>query len=134
MKPIGSNRSFSILSALIIFISSALLAVWSLRNTIALRNALLAIGTLTALFLLWQYSKRCKAQASHTQNLSLGRYTPIALTFVMLIWGALIATLVALSLALPWCMGLVVTGPLLGHASWHAYRGAVQWPDDSATG
>ena len=86
MKPIGSNRSFSILSALIIFISSALLAVWSLRNTIALRNALLAIGTLTALFLLWQYSKRCKAQASHTQNLSLGRYTPIALSFVMLIW------------------------------------------------
>ena len=86
MKPIGSNRSFPILSALIIFISSALLAIWSLRNTIALRNALLAIGTLTALFLLWQYSKRCKTQASHTQNLSHSRYTPIALCFVMLIW------------------------------------------------
>ena len=53
-------------------------------------------------------------------------------TFVMLVWGAMIAALVALSLVLPWCMGLLVTGPLLGHASWHAYRGAVQWPDDSA--
>ena len=51
-------------------------------------------------------------------------------TFVMLVWGAMIAALVALSLVLPWCMGLLVTGPLLGHASWHAYRGAVQWPDD----
>ena len=86
MKPIGSNRSFSILSALIIFISSALLAVWSLRNTIALRNALLAIGTLTALFLLWQYTKQRKAQAAQPKNLSLGQYTPIALCFVMLIW------------------------------------------------
>jgi len=86
MKPIGSNRSFSILSALIIFISSALLAVWSLRNTIALRNALLAIGTLTALFLLWQYTKQRKAQAAQPKTLSLGRYTPIALCFAMLIW------------------------------------------------
>jgi hypothetical protein len=86
MKPIGSNRSFSILSALIIFISSALLAIWSLRNTIALRNALLAIGTLTAFFLLWQYSRRRKAQAAHPKNLSLSRYTPITLCFVMLIW------------------------------------------------
>jgi hypothetical protein len=86
MKPIGSNRSFSILSALIIFISSTLLAVWSLRNTIALRNALLALGTLTALFLLWQYSKQRKTQAVYSQNWSLGRYTPIALSFLMLIW------------------------------------------------
>ena len=86
MKPIGSNRSFSILSALIIFISSALLAVWSLRNTIALRNALLAIGTLTALFLLWQYSKLRKTQAVHCQNQSLGRYMPLTLCFVMLTW------------------------------------------------
>lgn len=89
MKPIGSNRSFSILSALIIFISSALLAVWSLKNTIALRNALLALGTLVALFLLRHYSKRRNAQATHTQNLSLTRYTPIALCFAMLIWVAM---------------------------------------------
>lgn len=89
MKPIGSNRSFSILSALIIFISSTLLAVWSLRNTIALRNALLALGTLTTLFLLWQYSKQRKTQAAYSQNWSLGRYTPIALSFAMLIWVVL---------------------------------------------
>ena len=48
-------------------------------------------------------------------------------TAVMLLWGALIALLTALSLLMPWAVGLVVAGPLLGHASWHAYRGAVRW-------
>jgi uncharacterized membrane protein len=51
-------------------------------------------------------------------------------TFVMLLWGAMIAASIAVSLILPWCLGLLVTGPLLGHASWHAYRGSVQWPAD----
>jgi hypothetical protein len=87
MKPIGSNRSFSILSALIIFISSALLAVWSLKNTIALRNALLAIGTLVALFLLWKYSKQKRAEdLSRPRSANWGQYTPLALSFAMLIW------------------------------------------------
>lgn len=87
MKPIGSNRSFSILSALIIFISTALLAVWSLKNTIALRNALLAIGTLLALFLFWQYSRgKGSKSASTPTSSSWVQYTPLALSFAMLIW------------------------------------------------
>jgi hypothetical protein len=86
MKPIGSNRSFSIMSALIIFISSALLAIWSLKNTIALRNALLAIGTLLALWLVRQYSKQGKVQSTSSIGFAFGRYTPIALSFLMLIW------------------------------------------------
>ena len=47
---------------------------------------------------------------------------------VLLLWGVLIAGLVMLAL-LPWAMGLIVVGPLLGHASWHAYRGAVLWQE-----
>jgi uncharacterized membrane protein len=43
---------------------------------------------------------------------------------VMLLWGLLIAVLVGLAL-LPWFAGLLVVGPVVGHASWHAYRGAV---------
>ncbi len=43
---------------------------------------------------------------------------------VMLCWGALITSLVVLAL-LPWLAGLLVIGPVLGHASWHAYRAAV---------
>lgn len=87
MKPIGSNRSFFILSAVIIFISSTLLAVWSLINTIALRNALLAIGTLVALFLLWQYSKQKSVDGvSMPQSANWGQYTPLALSISMLIW------------------------------------------------
>jgi uncharacterized membrane protein len=45
----------------------------------------------------------------------------------MILWGAVITLLVVSALLLPWSIGLVVVGPLLGHASWHAYRGAVHW-------
>ncbi len=44
---------------------------------------------------------------------------------VMLWWGALITVLVVLAL-LPWFLGLFIVGPVLGHASWHAYRAAVE--------
>jgi uncharacterized membrane protein len=55
-------------------------------------------------------------------------------TGVMLLWGAIITLLVAASLLLPWHVGLLLTGPLLGHASWHAYRASVEWPQDEADG
>ena len=45
-------------------------------------------------------------------------------TGVMLVWAALIAGLVFLAM-LPWFAGLLVVGPVLGHATWHAYRAAV---------
>jgi len=53
---------------------------------------------------------------------------------VMLLWGMLITSLIALAL-LPWGVGLILIGPLLGHATWHAYRGTVQWQEaaDSAS-
>ena len=43
---------------------------------------------------------------------------------VMLLWAALITLIVVLAM-LPWFAGLLVAGPVLGHASWHAYRAAV---------
>jgi uncharacterized membrane protein len=45
-------------------------------------------------------------------------------TAVMLWWALLIVALVLLAM-LPWFAGLLVVGPVLGHASWHAYRAAV---------
>lgn len=48
-------------------------------------------------------------------------------TGVMILWGGVITALVAGALLLPWGVGLILVGPLLGHASWHAYRGAVRW-------
>jgi uncharacterized membrane protein len=44
---------------------------------------------------------------------------------VMLLWAALITGLVVLAM-LPGFAGLLVVGPVLGHASWHAYRSAVE--------
>lgn len=46
-------------------------------------------------------------------------------TGVMLWWGLLIAGLVVLAM-LPWFAGLLVVGPVVGHATWHAYRAAVK--------
>jgi uncharacterized membrane protein len=40
---------------------------------------------------------------------------------VMLWWGALITALIVLAM-LPFFLGLLVIGPVLGHATWHAYR------------
>ena len=51
-------------------------------------------------------------------------------TGTMVCWGAVITGLVVLALLTPWALGLLLVGPLLGHASWHAYRGLVQWPAD----
>ena len=42
-------------------------------------------------------------------------------TGVMFLWGAIITTLILLAL-LPGFLGLLIVGPVLGHASWHAYR------------
>lgn len=45
-------------------------------------------------------------------------------TGVMFVWGALLTVLVVLAM-LPWFAGLIIVGPVVGHASWHAYRHAV---------
>jgi uncharacterized membrane protein len=44
----------------------------------------------------------------------------------MLFWGALVVALTLLALW-PWSLGVLVVGPWLGHATWHAYRDAVGW-------
>ena len=48
---------------------------------------------------------------------------------VMVLWGLLLTLLVVASLLLAWSVLLVVVGPLLGHASWHAYRAAIVPPE-----
>ena len=45
----------------------------------------------------------------------------------LLVWGALIVLLVLGALLLPWFLGLIVVGPWIGHATWHAYRGCFAW-------
>jgi uncharacterized membrane protein len=48
-------------------------------------------------------------------------------TGVMLLWGMVITLMVSFAMFLPGAAGLLLAGPLLGHASWHAYRGTVIW-------
>jgi len=42
----------------------------------------------------------------------------------MLLWNAMIMTVVVLAMLL-WFLGLLVAAPVLGHASWHACRESV---------
>jgi len=54
---------------------------------------------------------------------------------VMLLWDAIVTGLVVLAM-LPMFAGLLVVGPWLGHASWHAYRAALApnaAPDEAAS-
>jgi uncharacterized membrane protein len=50
---------------------------------------------------------------------------------VMLIWGAIVVALVVLALATAG-LGLVVVFPVLGHATWHAYRQVAPLPRGKA--
>jgi uncharacterized membrane protein len=45
---------------------------------------------------------------------------------VMLLWGLLVTSLISVALV-PYGVGLLLIGPWLGHASWHAYQGSVHW-------
>jgi uncharacterized membrane protein len=44
---------------------------------------------------------------------------------VMFVWGAIVAVLFAVSVATA-LVGLIIVFPLLGHATWHAYRAIVE--------
>ncbi|WP_442881705.1 DUF2189 domain-containing protein [Comamonas sp.] len=46
-------------------------------------------------------------------------------TGALLLWAALIVALVAGALAVPWQLPLIVVGPWLGCATWHAYRACI---------
>ena len=52
--------------------------------------------------------------------LALARNAP-----ALLVWGALIALLIGFGIATAF-VGLVVTGPLVGHATWHAFRALIE--------
>jgi uncharacterized membrane protein len=43
----------------------------------------------------------------------------------MALWAALVASIIMLGIS-TLCVGLVIAFPLIGHASWHAFRSLVQ--------
>lgn len=50
----------------------------------------------------------------------------------MLLWAGLIVLLVGLGMV-PGLLGLAVVVPVMGHATWHAYRDIVIFPDEAGT-
>lgn len=56
-------------------------------------------------------------------SIALVRESPV----VMILWGGLIGAALFLAM-LPGFLGLFIVLPVAGHASWHLYRAAVDWP------
>jgi uncharacterized membrane protein len=50
----------------------------------------------------------------------------------MLLWGAIVVALTALGFA-AFYVGLVVALPVIGHATWHAYRDVVARPEEGGS-
>jgi len=50
----------------------------------------------------------------------------------MILWAGLIAGFVVLGI-LTMCTGLIIAFPLMGHATWHAYKDLVEFTDGSAS-
>ncbi|MEF8833356.1 MAG: hypothetical protein V5A42_00700, partial [Halofilum sp. (in: g-proteobacteria)] len=53
--------------------------------------------------------------------------------FALAVWAVTIVALVAIGIA-TWFLGLIVIMPILGHASWHAYRDLVRSDSPGPTG
>lgn len=63
--------------------------------------------------------------ASITSFTVFARHWPI-----LLLWAACLVLAIAAALMTPFFLGLLFVGPWLGHASWHAYRGCLVWPEN----
>ena len=50
----------------------------------------------------------------------------------MALWAALIVLLVVIGMV-PGLLGLAIVVPVVGHATWHAYRDIVIFPDEGST-
>lgn len=44
---------------------------------------------------------------------------------VVMVWWGMLITVLMVAAMLPWFLGLLLIGPVVGHASWHAYRATV---------
>lgn len=78
-----NQRLLSRLGLALILISSVLLGIWAVKDTIALRNILLVSGTIISIIFLYQYLKSVSVRAIGTY------WLPVICIFVSLIWVVL---------------------------------------------
>jgi uncharacterized membrane protein len=81
------------------------------------------IFTTSAIAIPMILDKRADAIAAGLTSIRACVENPITMAF----WGMLITVFVVAAM-LPWFVGLLVIGPVLGHATWHAYQALVVPP------
>ena len=117
------------------WLSFALGETWSL-NWSALAWASVLAQTVVGAFasyLVWMWML---GRYPATRVTAFVFFTPLfALLFGALWLGEPVTPGLLLALAMV-ALGIVLVGPWLGHASWHAYRGCVEWeecPEEAVT-
>ena len=68
VPPHVEHRTFNQLGIVLIVISSGLLGIWAVRDTIALRNIFLALGSLLSLIYWYIYFKNQKKLSINSRN------------------------------------------------------------------
>ena len=82
----ANQRLLSKLGLVLILISSLLLGIWAVKDTIALRNILLVSGTLISFVFLYQYFKLASVRAVGVIG---ANWLPVICIFAALIWVVL---------------------------------------------
>jgi len=118
---LGNATLTNITSSLAVFATTQGLTMLIVGTTIGAALATLLFA-LTVVSLPMLLDREVDFVTAMITSVHLVRQSPV----VMLGWGGFIAVCLFLSM-LPWFLGLFITLPLFGHASWHLYRRAVGW-------
>jgi uncharacterized membrane protein len=119
---LGKARMINISSSLDIFLTVQGMVMLAIGTAVgAVLAGLLYALTVVSLPMLMD-DREVDFVTAMLTSLALVRENPT----IMLGWGAFIAVLLFLGM-LPGFLGLFVVLPVLGHASWHLYRRAVDW-------
>jgi hypothetical protein len=84
MLSVNKNKLDESLHSAIIFCCAILLAIWCLRNSIALRNILLILGSILAILIILRQNRAI--QDKSTAPIKLYQYVPIGLSIGLLFW------------------------------------------------
>lgn len=118
---LGTSSLTNISTSLAIFTSPEGMAMLAVGTAVGAGFALV-LFSITVVSLPMLLDRDVDFVSAMIASVHVVRQSPV----VMLGWGALIGACLFLSM-LPWFLGLFLTLPLFGHASWHLYKRVIAW-------
>lgn len=118
---LGRAELTNVTSSLEVFLTPQGLAMLAVGSAVGAVFALV-LFSITVVSLPMLLDREVDFVTAMITSVQLVRQSPV----VMLAWGGFIAICLFASM-LPWFLGLFVTLPLFGHASWHLYKRVIAW-------